>query len=89
MQNGRFDNESYEEEEVVAEGGVPIAAVEIELADHIADNPESPSPTHLSAAASPGPAYPVDPLGYNSDEEASGGAELRIFSSGGVVRLQE
>ena len=80
------DNE-YQPEEVV--GGVPMAAVEIEIPEDVPDNPESPSPVPSSPAALPGPAFPVDPLGYNSEEEAFGGAELQIYSSGGVARLQE
>ena len=83
------DNEYYEEEEILAEGGVLVAAVEIENPDNLPENPESPSPKPSSPVASPGPAFPVDPLGYNSEEEAFGGAELQIFSSGGVARLQE
>ena len=31
-----------------------------------------------SPVASPGPAFPVNPLGYNSEDEALGGAELQI-----------
>ena len=72
-------HKEYLQEEAVAEGGVPIAAIEIEIPEDIPDNPESPSP---------GPAFPVDPLGYKS-EEAFGGVEFQIFSSGGVARLQE
>ena len=73
----------------MAEGGVPVAAVEIEDPDNVPDNPESPSPVPSSPVASPGPPLPVDPLGYNSKEEAFGVAELQIFPSGGVARLQE
>ena len=82
------DNE-YLKEEAVVEGGVPLAAVEVEIPEDIPDNPESPSPVPSSPAESLGLAFPVDPLGYNSEEEAFGGAELQIFSSGGVARLQE
>ena len=82
------DNE-YFQEEAAAEGGVPIAAIEIEIPQDIPDSPESPSPVPLSPTASPGPAFPVDPLGYNSEEEAFGGAEFQIFFSGGVAPLQE
>ena len=74
---------------MAAEGGVPIAAVEIEIPEDRQDNPESPSPVPSSSPASPGHAFLVDPLGYNSEEEAFGGAELQIFSSGGVARKQE
>ena len=82
------DNEYFKEEAAV-EGGVPIAAIEIEITEDIPDNPESPSPVLSSPPASPGPAFPVDPLGYNSEEEAFGGTELQIVSSGGVAHLQE
>ena len=81
------DNEYHEE--VAAEGGVPIAALEIEIRENIPDNPESPSTVPSSPLVSPGPASAVDPLGYNSEEEALAGAELQIFSSHGVARLQE
>ena len=83
------DNESYEEEEVVAERGVLMAAVEIELPNNIPDNPESPSPVTSSPAASLSPAFPVDPLGYNSKKETFGGGDLQIYSTGEVARLQE
>ena len=56
------DNE-YHQEEAVAECGVPMAAVEIEIPEDILDNPDSPSLVPSSPAASPGPAFPVDPLG--------------------------
>ena len=79
----------YFQEEAAAEGGVPIATTEIEIPEDIPDKPESPSPVPSSPPASPGPAFPVDPLGYNSEEEAFGGAEFQIFSSGGVARLQD
>ena len=79
----------YLQEEAVAEGGVPIAAAEIEIPEDIQDIPESPAPVPSSPAASPGPTFPVDPLGYNSEEEAFGGAELQIVSSGAMARLQE
>ena len=82
------DNE-YLQEEAAAEGAVPIAPIEIEIPEDIPDNPESPSPVPSYPPASPGPPFPVDPLGYNSEEEAFGGAEVQIFSSGGVARLQE
>ena len=77
------DNEHLQEE-AAAEGGVPMAAIEIEIPEVTTDNPESPSPAPSSTPASPGPPFPVDPLGYNSEEEAFGGAEVQIFSSGGV-----
>ena len=83
-----FDNE-YFQEEAAAEGGVPIAAIEIEIPVDIPDNPESPSPVPSSPPASSGSAFPVDPLGYDSEEEAFGGSEFQIFSPGGVARLQE
>ena len=82
-------NNEYFQEEAATEGGVPIAAIEIKIPDDIQDNPESPSPVPSSPPASPGPAFPVDPLGYNSEEEAFGRPEFLIFSSGGVARLQE
>ena len=82
------DNDYYQEP-AVAESGVPIAAVEIEIPEVILDNPESPYPMPSSPAAFPGPAFPLDPLGYNSEEESFRGAELQIFSSGGVAPLQE
>ena len=82
------DNE-YLQEEAAAEGGVPFAAREIEIPEDILDNPESPLPVPSSPPASRGPAFPVDPLGYNSEEEAFGGAEFQIFSSGRVARRQE
>ena len=79
----------YFQEEAAAEGGVPNAAIEIEIPEDIPDNPKSPSQVPSSPPASPGPAFPVDPLGYNSEEEVFRGAEFQIFSSGGVARLQE
>ena len=81
------DNEYHEE--VAAEGGVPIATVEIESPENIPDNPESPSPVPLSPPLSPVPAFPVNSMGYNLEEEAFGGAELQIFPSGGVACLQD
>ena len=80
------DNEYQQEEEV---DGVPMAAVEIEILEDIPDNPESLSPVPSSPAASPGPAFHMEPLGCISGEEAFGGAELKVFSSGGVAHLQE
>ena len=65
-------------EEVVAEGGVPITAVEVEIPENVPDTPEPLSPVHCFPVASVGPASAapgVRILDYNEEEafeESSG-----------------
>ena len=67
---------------------VPLdAGVDLEDTEKFLYNPESPSQVPLSPVASPGPAFPADPVGYNSEDEAFGAQSYRSWgcSTAGVV----